>query len=177
MRVLVTASHRDMTDIYFVFILIISLFFWPVSLLFVFVVVALNQLPRDGSGGMYMRYGYGQLRAAGSPRQLNLKQNQNQNQNQNQKQSPSQKLTVSATATATSALSQGDVMATPKVAFIRFNRSSINYNQSQKADGKQFCGSWICLCRTWGWGTSSAGWPKLKVNKKLEIITLKSTPR
>lgn len=175
MRVLVTASHRDMTDIYFVFILIISLFFWPVSLLFVFVVVALNQLPRDGSGGMYMRYGYGQLRAAGSPRQLNLKQNQNQNQNQ--KQSPSQKLTVSATATATSALSQGDVMATPKVAFIRFNRSSINYNQSQKADGKQFCGSWICLCRTWGWGTSSAGWPKLKVNKKLEIITLKSTPR
>lgn len=124
-----------------------------------------------------MRYGYGQLRAARPPRQLNLKQKQNQNQNQ--KQSPSQKLTASATATATatSALSQGDVMATPKVAFIRFNRSSINYNQSQKADGKQFCGSWICLCRTWGWGTSSAGWAKLKVNKKLEIITLKSTGR
>lgn len=98
-----------------------------------------------------MRNGYGQLRAAGPPRQLNLKQNQNQN-HKNQKLSPSQQLTATATATATSAFSQGDVMATPKVAFIRFNRSSINYNQSQKADGKQFCGSWICLCPLWGAG-------------------------
>lgn len=112
-------------------------------------------MPRDGSGHeVRIRTAAGR-RAAGPPRQLNLKQNENQNQNQNQKLSPSQKLTATATSTATSAFSQGDVMATPKVAFIRFNRSSINYNQSQKADGKQFSfvgHGFACACASLGAG-------------------------